>query len=270
MNISSSSLFRFTTKFQYLKQIITEGFGFRPCTEEIAIGNYDDDPFAGLTKEVLHSHAICFCDLPMSASEEHRSQYGNYAIAMTKDWAMRNHVTPIRYYHHQSPDMGNQQTRLMLDMLVKASGNQDAIAGVLIEFLNESHRDFSKDDLRNLPPSATLLLRELNQFAADCLTHYWKTFNLTRVYQGEWADRTTGVLTNRRFYDEREWRAVAEDPTHRLLFQFDDVTRIIVSSAEESKELGELIESMAQQLGVQNTRDIWAKIDIGEKIYSDS
>ena len=154
-------------------------------------------------------------------------------------------------------------------MFVQASSHEGGIEGFLIDFLNRSHRDFNKGDLHNLPPSATLLIRELSQFAAGCLEHYWKTFNLTRVYEGEWADRTTGVLTHRRFYDEREWRAVSDDPKHKLLFQFDDVTRIIVNSAEETQELGELIESRAQQLGVQNMRDIWAKIHIGEQIYPD-
>jgi len=268
MNISSSSLFRFTTKFQYLNEIIKDGFGFRPCTEEIAIGDYDNNPFAGLITEVLRSLAICFCDLPMSASKDHRSQYGNYAIAMTKDWAMRNQVTPIRYYHSQSPDMEDTQTRIMLDILVKAQRNKDAVAGVIVEFLNENHAHFDKAELLNLPPSAMMLLREMNQFAADCLMHYWKTFNLTRVYEGEWVDRTTRAVTQRRFYDEREWRAVTDDPEQKLPFLFDDVTHIIVTSADEKKEMGELIESRAQELGVKNTRDIWGRIHIGYQLFS--
>ncbi len=271
MNISSSSLFRFTTKFEYLKQIISEGFCFRHCVEDMAIGDYDNDPFAGTGVVVtqLHSRAVCFCDLPMSHSQDHRKQYGEYAIAMTKEWAMRKRVTPIRYYHSDSPDHHDSQTRLMLDMLVEAKHNPAGIIGALMPMLDSHGKAPTEEDFISLPKSIRSLFGDLNSLLRDCLEHYWKTFHFTRIYEGEWKDRSTGETTIRRFYDEREWRAVTFDPDDKLLFQFEDIKHIIVTSEAERKEMGELLISLTGQLKISDTSSVWSLIKIGEQIFAD-
>ncbi len=266
MNISSSSLFRFTTKFEYLMQIVRDGFTFRKCVEKLAIGEYENDPFAGtgavLTQ--LHSWAVCFCDLPLGDSKDHRKQYGEYAIAMTKEWAMKRGVTPIRYYHSNSPDHGDSQTRLILDILVSAKQHPDGVVGALRPFLASQGMAPSKDDFNALPESVRFLISTLNSLSRDCLEHYWKTLQFTRVYEDEWTDRVTGETVIRRFYDEREWRAVAFSPDDRLPFFLGDVRRIIVTTDAERRELGELILSMRNELKVPDEPSVWSLIQLGD------
>ena len=40
---------------------------------------------------------VCFCDIPLSRTEEHVKFYGEYGIGLAKEWAERNNVTPILY-----------------------------------------------------------------------------------------------------------------------------------------------------------------------------
>ena len=37
------------------------------------------------------------CDIPLTRTSEFCSRYGNHAIGLSKDWAMRNGVNPILY-----------------------------------------------------------------------------------------------------------------------------------------------------------------------------
>ena len=60
-----------------------------------------------------------FCDIPITLLDEHNSRYGNYGIALSKEWAKRNGLTPVMYianddvlqsvYHHY------QQNQKILD-----------------------------------------------------------------------------------------------------------------------------------------------------------
>ena len=271
MNISASSLFRFTTKFEYLKEIVTSGFGFRPLTEQIAIGSYENDPFGGtdIVIDQLHSLAVCFCDLPLSQTSDHLKQYGNYAIGMSKDWAMQNNITPIRYYHAQSPDQCDSTTRLMLDTLCDAQHEKRGVMGVLIKFLGDQGASPAETELEQLPDSVKRLLDASNELMVSWLEHYWKTFNFTRIYEGEWTDRTTGEKCERRFYDEREWRAVGRDSRTRLNFKFADIKHIIVTSDAEHKEVASIIRSLADDLEVADETAIWRVIKVGSDIYPD-
>lgn len=272
MNVSSSSLFRFTTKFEYLKDIVETGFPFRKCVEDMAIGSYPNDVFSqiGAVVDQLHSWAICFCDLPLSQTRDHRGQYGNYAIAMSKEWAMSRHVTPIRYYHSQSPDQTDSQTRLMIDMLVEAGRNPNGVMGALMHFLADHGASPTKEELESLPKSIQALLVAFNDFSLGCLEHYWKTFQFTRLYEGKWTDRINQNTTTRRFYDEREWRAVTHKPDQRLGFKFSDIRHIIVISEEECRELGATIIQSGEKLGVTDEASIWQRIQIADKIYEDA
>lgn len=271
MNLSASSLFRFVTKFEYLKEIVTEGFGFRPCVEEMTIGSYENDIFhrLGVVSDELHSLAICFCDIPLSQSRDHRTQYGNYAIAMTKDWAMRNQVTPIRYYHALSPDHADETTRLMFDVLGYSGREEAGVLGVLRTFLSSGGMSPSDAEMESLPRSVQRLLSEANRFMRTCLENYWKTFFFTRVYEGRWVDRVTHEEASRRFYDEREWRAVRFGAQERLHFQFADIRHIIVNSDSERKELGGIIVDKGDELGVSDPTQVWAVIKRADELFPD-
>ena len=76
MSVSSTSLFHFTRKFEWLQGIVQDGFEFRECAEELPLAGYDSCVFdkLGVTVTEHHPRIVCFCDLPLHESEGHRSQ----------------------------------------------------------------------------------------------------------------------------------------------------------------------------------------------------
>jgi hypothetical protein len=42
---------------------------------------------------------VCFCDLPLSLIRKHISEYGDYGIGLTKQWGIKNGLSPIIYTH---------------------------------------------------------------------------------------------------------------------------------------------------------------------------
>ena len=182
---------------------------------------------------------------------------------------MSQHVTPIRYYHSQSPDHTDSQTRLMIDMLVESERNPNGVMGALMHFLADNGVSPTKEELESLPESIKALLVSFNDFSLNCLEHYWKTFQYTRIYEGRWADRANQCDTLRRFYDEREWRTVSREPNKRLTFQLEDIRHVIVTSEDEVRQLGALMNGLNGKLGMHDEASIWQRIHVADKIYSD-
>src|SRR5690606_12566743 len=44
----------------------------------------------------------CFCDIPLGMIQKHIHTYGRFGIGITKDYAMRNYITPVFYFHENS------------------------------------------------------------------------------------------------------------------------------------------------------------------------
>ena len=73
------------------------------CEEDLS---FDNNEF------VVGIPMASFCDIPITLLDEHNSRYGNYGVALTKEWAIRKGLTPIMYianddvlrsvyYHHE-------------------------------------------------------------------------------------------------------------------------------------------------------------------------
>ena len=106
----TSSVFRFTKDFEMLKRIIRDGIIPNYCEEDLSFDGVDfcvGIPMAS------------FCDIPITLLDEHNNRYGNYGIALSKEWAKRKGLTPVMYianddvlqsvYHHY------QRNQEMLD-----------------------------------------------------------------------------------------------------------------------------------------------------------
>lgn len=44
----------------------------------------------------------CFCDIFLNKLENHMSSYGNYGIALTKEWGVLNKLQPVQYINENS------------------------------------------------------------------------------------------------------------------------------------------------------------------------
>lgn len=100
----TSSVFKFTKDFELLKKIIRDGIIPNYCEEDLS---FDE------TKFVVGIPMSSFCDIPISLLDEHNRRYGNYGIALSKEWAKDNGLTPVLYvvndnilrsvyYHHHN------------------------------------------------------------------------------------------------------------------------------------------------------------------------
>ncbi|MCD4704609.1 hypothetical protein K8R66_00875 [bacterium] len=101
--LSSDTLFHYTTSFDIIKKILTEGF--KP--------NYSLENFEFLFEEVgnIKNHhfipMVCFCDLPISSAKEYIFKDRKYAIGLSKEWGEVNGLNPVMYISRNSKVIKN-------------------------------------------------------------------------------------------------------------------------------------------------------------------
>lgn len=128
-NISSNVLFHFTKSMENLKSILKHGLYPRYCPE------YSLDPAdrqaASKGKPPTHAASlVCLCDLPLSLIRKHLEAYGPFGIGLTKQWGIKNRVTPVIYTHPRAPTL-----RPILRLTAKAlhaTGNTTASDAMLL------------------------------------------------------------------------------------------------------------------------------------------
>lgn len=161
--ISANSLFHFTPKLDYLFSILDNGIHPRFCLEDVS-------PFTPETmaiKEVAQPMA-CFCDIPLSSIHEHIGKYGQFGIGFTKEWGMKNGISPVMYVYPHA--VSSDLVRLIF---FKA-------------FLTQMKDDIYDEVIGPI----------------HALKNYFKVSKGKMFKEGKF----TGQEYN--FYDEREWRFV--------------------------------------------------------------
>lgn len=89
MKPKSDNLFHFTRDLAKLKSILQSGFMPRYCLEDVK--------WMETHHNFIGHPMVCFCDIPISRITEHIDFYGAYGLGMTKDWGLRNKLTPVLY-----------------------------------------------------------------------------------------------------------------------------------------------------------------------------
>jgi len=46
---------------------------------------------------------VCFCDIPISRINEHVNFYGSFGIGLSREWGMKNHLSPVLYLSPTAP-----------------------------------------------------------------------------------------------------------------------------------------------------------------------
>ena len=90
--VNSSSLFHFTREFEVFKQILSEGLRFSYCYEPfddiVAKQGWDIELKKGnkiIECKGIAIPMICFCDIPLLRTQNHREKYGNYMIGFNRE-----------------------------------------------------------------------------------------------------------------------------------------------------------------------------------------
>lgn len=162
-NISTNTVFHFTRSLENIESILRNDFYSQFCIEDI-VGTITS--VSGIEKAIP---MVCFCDIPLSQIRKHVKTYGEYAIGLTKEWAIKQKVNPV-LYTYQNSDIANK-----LDGAFRAL------------FEHEGNNNIAKDKLSD------------NLMAA---IQYVKPYEGPLWRDGKWTKETI------RFYDEREWRYV--------------------------------------------------------------
>lgn len=96
-NISSNTLFHFTSKAEYLIGILTNNFIPRFCHEQVL---FNGKPNGARIEAAIPM--ICFCDISLGQINNHIHTYGSYGIGMSKEWGIKKKLNPIIYINENS------------------------------------------------------------------------------------------------------------------------------------------------------------------------
>lgn len=174
----TSSVFKFTKDFELLKKILKNGIIPNYCEEDLS---FDSTEFC------VGIPVSCFCDIPITLLDEHNSRYGNYGIALSKEWALKNGLSPIMYI--ANPDV-------LRSVYYHFSLNQLTI-NYLQEELNKKQ---SRHNLAALYLGYANLKKAQYEHAVN--THI---IGFLKKYQGEYRNKP---INN---YEENEWRFLVPD-----------------------------------------------------------
>jgi hypothetical protein len=190
--LSTSSLFHYTYDYNNLLSILKEGFQPKYSLEKLSILK-TNDLLTALAKEIgVHNEPeeitdelaiamACFCDIPLNLIGGHVHIYGKYTIGLTKEWGIKNAISPVFY-------IADSETRFFFDVLIR----------ITHRISPSIHEKVSDSTTKDLP----LFIEVTNLIRA--------TQNLimfVKPYQGNYERPRIGFSQkDYRFYDEREWR----------------------------------------------------------------
>lgn len=271
MALSTKNLFHYTN-LSALKGILAEGFRFNEVKEELPIiYQASDDPLLRIPDLVRHEfpwQIISFCDILLSQIEDHRKQYGSFAIGLSKDWAISKGVTPVQYVHHYTPyrmELFNNAKDELLEMN-KHGGILPYFVKALKD-LNHIPKDYDGTALKNLDAHSIRIIQELLGSIVDKIRLlYMSGAYLKRYGDTSIADEPPFVETTTTYYDEKEWRAASfEHKPENLKFQWKDISHIILETQEKKEEVAQYLETLRISLVIDENENVRDKL----RLYSD-
>ncbi|MDP1676836.1 MAG: abortive infection system antitoxin AbiGi family protein [Bacteroidota bacterium] len=197
-NVSSNTLFHFTSSIDNLLNILENEFSPRFCPEN-KIGHILNPNNPYVAPEYAYP-MVCFCDLPLSLIKNNISFYGNYGIGLRKEWGIRNGISPVHYVHY----------------------NSNTIHGIEDIFFN------LMSDTQTGDPENGLI------FNTDVSNDIKLLLRYLKPYTGSTKKNDT-IYNDRNFYNEREWRFVPIDDNYAPIVEIN--YNEFVSLSEENKKL---------------------------------
>jgi len=261
--ISTSCLFHYTKSLQTLRGILTSGFRFAVVKEALPRVAWGTSALTalGLQRTYNDNQVVCFCDIPLTLAADHRGHYSSYAVGLTKEWAMANGVAPVRYVHSDSPGFSGE-----LIEFLEAHANRQDLGGSFVAALVEC-KTGTAPNIESFPADAKVTVSVLEQFLAKALDFIAAGAPFFKTYEGD--DPLQKTLL-KRYYDEREWRAVPRNPdTKHLRFTWTDLVYILCPTREECRQLQAENEAICRHLDVPESAHLSEKLRSFEEIDAD-
>ena len=274
-NFRTSSLFHYTKEIGVLYSILEKGLIPNYCYEDLS---YKNNPNRGIGIPM-----VSFCDIPLSKTSLFAGRYGEYAIALTKEWAENKRINPILYAKDENIliSLGFYKSieGKYLSDIKKCGGNEK---GVPFNF-NIGQK-----------PELVALINYNNSHDANVSIN-----GMVKRYYRE--DEDKGLINN---YEENEWRYLVDDtedtpwlwdkevynkwrgdkckskpsPTKALIektlkFTAEDIAFIIVFKENEILEMVKKIQGMNEIAGSEIDENgklmLYTKIISRERIQKD-
>lgn len=255
--ISSSTLFHFTDRVQNLVDILTDEFRPHYSWEDFSLVAETLGPFG------FAFPLISFCDIPLSQATRHMATYGNYALGLTKEWGVRNGVTPVLYSYPTSGAARSISALFALD--IPTAGAEGSVSPGPV-----AH---AQDQL---------------------VSHVGHLIGFLKPYEGPFLRRGR-VIPSVRFYDEREWRYLPDEygslpvldredyldfarlrdanenlrNLPRLAFEPSDIKYIVVASEVEILPMIREVERIKTKYTDDQVKVLTSRIVSAEQIISD-
>lgn len=231
IRLSSDFLFHYKQSFDILLLILKDGFRHNLWTEGIPYKNSKQLNFMS-----------CFCDIRPRDAGYHRQCYGNVAIALKKDWGIRNGISPVRYVHEGSHGVSSNYIALK-NMFRKAETFREIDITVTIKMyllfsmLHQRGRLFEGDIDRSIETDGSLIndlekaevqfdsflksisatkggtdfiefLSNMFERVADLHNELENRDSFMRAYCEDFSPAHGDLIKDKILYDEREWRSV--------------------------------------------------------------
>jgi hypothetical protein len=244
--ISSSSLFHFTRKSDYLIQILQNEFRPRYYPEKIVLVSG-----RSIVKAIP---MVCFCDIPLSQVKEHIKTYGEYGIGLTKEWAFKNKLTPVQYLQKDSHIAVN-------------------ISNILYEFSNNL---INTPELKILRNAFVETIRNIKNYQGD-FTRDGKIIKDVKFYdEREWRFIPKPVpgfdfwLEKTKYLDPLILSAAnAKTEKLKLKFEPEDIKYIIVKHENEIKPMIAALKMIKSKYTSDIVEILTTRIITAEQIKTD-
>lgn len=197
MRPSSSSLFHYTKQASGLFGIIENGFRYSYCFEAFdeTIAQFINRHAFEMAKPIgsckekygIAIPMICFCDIPLSRANSHRSNYGNFCIGLNKEKvkAQLPNINPVLY---QSSNWISHALKTLVESLPQQEQIDDyfnqikpitqgknAVGGA--SEINKAHRSGSLPQLNlDAIPAVKLLLSLVKTDISKYDEREWRIF----------------------------------------------------------------------------------------------
>lgn len=232
-SIRTSSLFHYT-KFQNLKDILSKGLVPNYCSEDLSTGE---------TEFVIGLPMVCFCDIPLTRSDEFTNRYGQHAIALSKEWAIKNNINPILYTVDEN---------IIVSLKFYKSYEQELYHEVVDAGGNPHSLKINLKDPNSLKKMVPFINHNNAYFANRKLFGYmkryeseWKGKPLVNYVENEWRYVVGETLKTPWFWSRKDymnWRGDVDKPkpkpkedlvNNSLTFSVNDVTHIILEKENQ-------------------------------------
>jgi len=248
-NISSNTLFHFTTKIDYLKEILKNNFTPRISIETISV---EDD-------EVSYAYPMkCFCDIPLSQVNNHMNIYGKYSIGLTKEWAIQNKISPVIYFCKDSPTITGIIELFELLNDTETSDEKKAKLFSLFLFAKQYEGKFYRNGS---------FLKNKVRFYNEREWRHIPEFKLLHKLNFE------VFLTGKDCYEESKIKKTNDDISAldnlKLRFEPKDVKYIVVEREEEILEIVDVLRNSKRHYSFEDVQILTTRIITSRQIDED-